>query len=56
MKVKTGVVSGKGLGDVIADITHKTGLDKVAELYTQVTGQDCGCKQRQEMLNNLFPL
>jgi hypothetical protein len=45
----------KGLGDTIAKITHATGLDKLAELYTQLTGKDCGCKNRQEALNKLVP-
>ena len=55
MNVRTGITSGQGLGDTIADITHLTGLDKLADLYTQVTGKDCGCQERQELLNQLFP-
>jgi hypothetical protein len=49
------VVESKGLGDTVAKITHATGLNKLAELYTQITGKDCGCKSRQEALNKLFP-
>jgi hypothetical protein len=45
----------RGLGDTIAKITHATGLDKLSELYTQVTGKDCGCASRQEALNKLVP-
>jgi len=45
----------KGLGDTIANITHATGLDKLAELYTKITGKPCGCGSRQEYLNKLFP-
>ena len=45
----------KGLGDTIAKITHATGLDKLAELYTHVTGKPCGCTKRQEVLNKLIP-
>ena len=44
-----------GLGDTIANFTHSTGLDKLAELYTQATGKDCGCQGRQETLNKIFP-
>ena len=44
-----------GLGDTIAKITHNTGLDKLSELYTKITGKDCGCTSRQEALNKLFP-
>lgn len=55
MQVKTGIKVGKGLGDYVADLTHATGLDRVAELYTEITGEPCGCDERQEMLNNLVP-
>ena len=55
MKVKTGIKAGKGLGDVVADIIHATGLDVLATEYTRLTGQSCGCAERQEALNNLFP-
>jgi hypothetical protein len=56
MNVRTGINSGNGLGDKIADFTHLTGLDKLACYYEQVTGKSCGCKERQEKLNQIFPL
>jgi hypothetical protein len=55
MKIKTGLVVGKGLGDLVADFTHATGLDKLAEWYTRVTGKDCGGAARQDALNRLAP-
>jgi len=55
MNVKTGIISGQGLGDTIADITHLTGLDHLSKLYERTTGKNCGCKERQELLNQLFP-
>ncbi len=55
MNVKTGIKAGKGLGDVVADIIHATGLDVLTTTYTDLTGQDCGCQERQEALNNFFP-
>jgi len=55
MKVETGLVVGKGLGDLVADFTHATRLDKLAELYTRCTGKDCGCAARQDALNRLAP-
>jgi len=55
MKVKTGLKAGKPLGDMVADVTHATGVDRLAEVYSSVTGKDCGCKARQEWLNQLFP-
>jgi hypothetical protein len=45
----------RGLGDTLAKIAHTAGLDKLAELYTEITGMDCGCKNRQEALNKLIP-
>lgn len=56
MKSKTNNEPSKGLGDTIAKITHYTGLDVVAENVAKVMGkEDCGCKRRQEKLNELFP-
>lgn len=55
MHVETGIKAGKPLGDVVADVTHVTGLDRVAHLYEQVTGRCCGCEERRQNLNRLFP-
>lgn len=46
----------QGLGDVIAKITHATGLDVAAEKIAKAMGQeDCGCNKRREKLNKLVP-
>ena len=46
----------KGLGDTIAKVTSATKLDKLAEKIAHIAGQsDCGCDERQETLNKLFP-
>ena len=42
----------KGLGDTVAKITKATGIDKVAKF---ILGEDCGCEERKEKLNKLFP-
>ncbi len=55
MKVRTNIRAGQGLGDAVADLTHLTGLDGLAHSYEQVTGKDCGCKARQQKLNQIFP-
>jgi hypothetical protein len=55
MKVRTGLKAGNGLGDTVADLAHLTGMDQLAKSYEQVTGKSCGCKGRQEKLNQLFP-
>jgi hypothetical protein len=40
-----------GLGDTIEKITEATGIKKLVEL----SGFDCGCGARKELLNRLFP-
>ncbi len=58
MKVRTDLRAGQiqGMGDVVAEVTHTTGLDNLSQLYTQITGKDCGCDQRRQVLNQLFPI
>lgn len=42
------------LGDAIADVLEKTGVaDVVTKVATSIGVDDCGCKKRQERLNNL---
>ena len=45
----------KGFGDTIEKFTTATGIKKVAEAISKVTGKDCGCKQRKDALNRAFP-
>lgn len=45
----------KGLGDTIEQITTVTGIKAVVEMFTKATGLDCGCDERKETLNKLFP-
>lgn len=45
----------KGLGDVIENITEKTGIKKAVDLFSKATGIDCGCEGRKEKLNKMFP-
>ena len=56
MKIRTGITSGQGLGDAVADMAKLTGMDRLAGAYEQITGKSCGCEQRQEKLNQLFSL
>jgi len=42
----------KGLGDTVEKIFEKTGIAKVAKF---ILGEDCGCEERKEKLNKLFP-
>ena len=45
----------KGLGDTIGKITKATGVEKVVRKISEITKKDCGCKNRKENLNRLFP-
>ena len=45
----------QGLGDTIEQLTEVTGIKKVVEMFSEATGIDCGCDERKEKLNNLFP-
>lgn len=45
----------KGLGDTIEKITEVTGIKAVVEAVSEATGIDCGCGERKELLNKLFP-
>jgi hypothetical protein len=45
----------KGLGDTIEKITTATGIKKVVETVSKVTGKDCGCNKRKDTLNRIFP-
>ena len=39
--------------DAVADMAHLTGMNRLADAYSQITGKDCGCAGRQEKLNQL---
>lgn len=43
----------EGLGDVIEQITTKTGIKKIVNF---VAGKDCGCDERKQKLNDMFPV
>ena len=45
----------KGLGDSIEHITKATGIKKVVDKISEVTGIDCKCSERKEALNKMFP-
>lgn len=42
----------KGVGDTIEKITEATGIKKAVKF---LAGEDCGCEERKEKLNYLFP-
>lgn len=51
-KKKSQEIKSTGLGDTVEKVFRKTGIDKLAKA---VLGEDCGCENRQELLNTLFP-
>jgi|TARA_R110000803_G_scaffold176174_1_gene238665 hypothetical protein len=44
-----------GLGDKIEKFTEYTGIKKVVEGLSQGLNIPCGCQQRKEALNEMFP-
>ena len=49
------MTKSKGLGDSIEKITKATGIKKVVDKVSEVTGKDCGCGARKDTLNKMFP-
>jgi len=46
----------KGLGDTVHKIFKKTGVAKVVNAVNRAVGKKgCGCKKRQNTLNEIFP-
>ena len=45
-------VKSTGLGDTIEKVFKSTGVDKAAKF---ILGEDCGCSDRREVLNKVFP-
>lgn len=45
----------KGLGDTVEQITKATGIKAVVDKISEVTGIDCGCEGRKDLLNRLIP-
>ena len=48
-------MKSKGLGDTIEKVTKATGIKKVVETVSKATGKPCGCSQRRDSLNRMFP-
>lgn len=40
-------------GDELEKILKSIGADELAKAYEEATGNDCGCDERKEWLNNL---
>ena len=48
-------MKSKGLGDSIEKFTQVTGIKKIVDKVSKVTGKDCGCNKRKDTLNKAFP-
>tara|TARA_R100000988_G_C3943462_1_gene137396 strand:- start:69 stop:239 length:171 start_codon:yes stop_codon:yes gene_type:complete len=48
-------IQSKGFGDTVHKVAKAIGADKVAKAYEKATGKDCGCNQRRDSLNRVFP-
>jgi hypothetical protein len=48
-------MKSRGLGDKIESFTRVTGIKKVVDTVSQGLNIPCGCQQRKETLNKLFP-
>ena len=44
--------SSKGLGDKVEKVFKTVGIDKAAKF---ILGEDCGCEERKDTLNKIFP-
>jgi hypothetical protein len=44
-----------GIGDTVARNLHRLGADAMVKLYARLVGRDCGCEDRRQRLNQLFP-
>lgn len=50
--VKNHEQASTGVGDTVAKITKATGIEKAVKF---LAGEDCGCDERKDKLNYLFP-
>lgn len=45
----------RGLGDTIEKITTATGIKHIVNKISDATGEPCGCSERRDALNRIFP-
>jgi glutamate-1-semialdehyde aminotransferase len=45
----------KGFGDSVEKFTEATGIKTIVDKVSQGLNVPCGCQQRKEKLNELFP-
>ncbi len=55
MKKAKRIIMDKGLGDSIHRVTKATGIKSAVDKISQALDTPCGCNQRREALNKMFP-
>ena len=45
----------KGLGDTVEAVTKLTGIQQIVKAGAKAFYQPCGCDERKDKLNELFP-
>ena len=48
-------MKSRGLGDDIEKFTKFTGIKKAVDIVADKFNKDCGCDQRRDSLNRIFP-
>jgi len=48
-------MKSRGLGDSIEKFTTKTGIKTIVDSVSEGLNIPCGCQQRKEALNKMFP-
>tara|TARA_Y100000361_G_scaffold42454_1_gene36505 strand:- start:371 stop:562 length:192 start_codon:yes stop_codon:yes gene_type:complete len=54
-KVSSSRRNSRGLGDSIEKLTKATGIKSIVEKGARALGKDCGCSERRDSLNRMFP-
>ena len=45
----------RGLGDSVEKFTKATGIKSAVNKVAKAIGKDCGCNERRDALNRVFP-
>ena len=48
-------MKSRGFGDTVAKFTKATGIKSAVDKVSQMTGKPCGCDERRDTLNRIFP-
>jgi hypothetical protein len=48
-------MKSKGFGDTVEKFTTATGIKKAVNAVAKATGKPCGCGERKDTLNRVFP-